>query len=58
MPSSEDKETYHINWPKDPWGKPYQYKKIDDTKCDVWSSGPDGIDGNEDDVRVADKNRD
>ena len=52
------KEKYNLFWPKDPWGKPYQYKKIDDQSCDVWSSGPDGIDGTEDDVHVAKVNRD
>lgn len=49
---------YGIFWPKDPWGKPYQYKRIDEQSCDVWSSGPDGVDGNEDDVHVAKANRD
>ena len=44
-------------WPKDPWGKPYQYKRIDAQTCEVWSSGPDGKDGTEDDVRVAEANK-
>ena len=51
------KEQYRINWPKDPWGKPYQYKKTGDDSCEVWSAGPDGIDGNEDDIRLEEKNR-
>lgn len=51
------KEEYKLFWPKDPWGNPYQYKKIDDMHCDVWSLGPDGQDGTEDDIHVADSNR-
>jgi len=37
----------------DPWGNPYNYKPATSAlKADyeVWSSGPDGIPGNEDDV--------
>ena len=52
------KTQYKFFWPKDPWGKPYQYKKIDDQHFDLWSAGPDGIDGNDDDIHVADSNRD
>ena len=44
-------------WPKDPWGKFYQYKKIDSMHFDLWSAGPDGIDGTDDDIHVADSNR-
>lgn len=51
------KSTYQLNWPKDPWGKLYQYKRIDDTHCEVWSAGPDGIDENDDDIRIEEKNR-
>lgn len=38
---------------KDPWGKDYQYKAPGDKNkdgVDLWSMGPDGIDGTEDDV--------
>ena len=52
------KEKYQFFWPKDPWGKFYQYKKIDDRTFDVWSSGPDGEDGTEDDIHVAKSNLD
>ena len=52
------KEQYKITWPKDPWGKLYQYKKIDDMHCDVWSSGRDGEDGTKDDIHVASDNKD
>ena len=45
-------------WPKDPWGTFYHYKRIDVQTCDVWSSGPDGKDGTEDDIHVAKRNRD
>tara|TARA_R110001592_G_scaffold67386_3_gene206688 strand:+ start:1221 stop:1616 length:396 start_codon:yes stop_codon:yes gene_type:complete len=37
----------------DPWGNPYNYTPATDAiKADyvVWSSGPDGVPGNEDDV--------
>ena len=39
--------------PMDPWDIPYQYEypgKFDPTAPDIWSLGPDGIDGSEDDV--------
>ena len=39
--------------PPDPWDMPYQYEypgKQDPTVADIWSLGPDGIDGSEDDV--------
>jgi len=39
--------------PLDPWDMPYQYEypgKYDPTVPDIWSVGPDGIDGSEDDV--------
>lgn len=39
--------------PNDPWGNPYNYKPATSAKLadyQVWSSGPDGIPGNEDDV--------
>ena len=52
------RQQYGLFWPKDPWGKPYQYKRIDAQTCDVWSSGPDGMDGTEDDVHVSQNNRD
>ena len=37
----------------DPWGSPYQYAYPGTHSrdgCDVWSLGPDGVDGNEDDI--------
>lgn len=37
----------------DPWGNPYNYRPATSAKLAdyaVWSSGPDGIPGNEDDV--------
>ena len=39
--------------PLDPWGKPYQYQqpgKNSTAEYDVWSFGPDGNDGTDDDV--------
>lgn len=38
---------------KDPWGRDYQYDPEGDRNpngVDLWSMGPDGIDGNEDDI--------
>ena len=35
--------------PNDPWDKPYNYSKTEDS-FRVWSSGPDGISGNKDDI--------
>lgn len=39
--------------PLDPWGSPYQYEspgKYNPDSYDVWSFGPDGADGTEDDI--------
>lgn len=40
--------------PKDPWGEPYYYEypthKTGDGRPAIWSSGPDKISGNDDDV--------
>lgn len=39
--------------PRDPWGREYQYRapaKESDEGYDVWSAGPDGLDGTADDV--------
>jgi len=39
--------------PMDPWGKAYSYKSPGERsgdKYDLYSCGPDGIDGNEDDI--------
>lgn len=54
----ETRKLYGFFWPRDPWGNFYQYKRIDIQTCDVWSYGPDGVDGTEDDVHVAKSNRD
>lgn len=47
------KGPYVRNLPADPWGNPYQYRcpavKSKDG-YDVWSSGPDGKSGTEDDI--------
>ncbi len=39
--------------PLDPWGAPYQYEQIDAENYKVWSNGPDGQQGSEDDVDPA-----
>ena len=39
--------------PLDPWRRPYRYKypgQHDPEMPDIWSAGPDGVDGNEDDL--------
>ncbi len=39
--------------PKDPWGQPYQYEypgTHDENMPDIWSMGPDMVDGTDDDV--------
>ncbi len=39
--------------PLDPWDRPYQYEcpgKYNPDKYDVWSLGPDGADGTDDDI--------
>ena len=39
--------------PLDPWGNPYQYEypgQYSQDKPDIWSFGPDGANGSEDDV--------
>ncbi len=41
------------NVPPDPWGRPYQYEypgRNDPNMPDIWSLGPDGISGSEDDI--------
>jgi general secretion pathway protein G len=39
--------------PADPWGKPYQYASPGTHNADgydVWSNGPDGVSGTDDDI--------
>jgi general secretion pathway protein G len=39
--------------PLDPWGNPYQYEypgRYDPAQPDIWSFGPDGINGTDDDI--------
>jgi len=40
--------------PDDPWGRPYHYVYPgvhNKGGYDLWSSGPDGVDGNDDDIK-------
>ena len=37
--------------PLDPWDKPYQYQLVNNDSYVIWSLGPDGTDGTEDDIR-------
>ncbi len=36
--------------PKDPWGKAFRYRRGDGASLHLWSAGPDGEDGTDDDV--------
>lgn len=36
--------------PSDPWDNPYQYQLVDSSTYRIWSFGPDGVDGTEDDI--------
>ena len=36
--------------PNDPWGNPYQYELVDADNFQIWSWGPNGQSGDEDDV--------
>ncbi len=40
--------------PTDPWDAPYQYQLIDADNYRIWSIGPDGADGTEDDISSTD----
>jgi len=47
------KRNYMKSIGNDPWGNPYNYKPATSARLAdyaVWSSGPDGVPGNEDDV--------
>jgi general secretion pathway protein G len=42
--------------PKDPWGNPFRYRASGDDlhnkdSFDLWSAGPDGKDGTDDDIK-------
>ncbi len=36
--------------PMDPWGNPYQFELVGPEQYRIWSMGPDGVSGTEDDV--------
>jgi general secretion pathway protein G len=38
--------------PKDPWGNDYIFKKSSNREYEIYSAGPDGSEGTEDDVRA------
>lgn len=40
--------------PLDPWGTEYIYRKVSKREFEISSAGPDGIEGNEDDIRKGD----
>lgn len=51
------RKQYGIFWPKDPWGNVYQYRRLDEQTCEVWSMGPDGKTGTDDDIHISKTNR-
>jgi general secretion pathway protein G len=36
--------------PLDPWNQPYQYEQIDASTFRIWSNGPNGVSGDDDDI--------
>lgn len=38
--------------PKDPWGNDYQYELVNADQYRIWSWGPDGNNGTEDDIKT------
>ncbi len=38
--------------PLDPWDSPYRYELINPDNFKIWSLGPDGTDGTDDDIRM------
>jgi len=52
-PSKWDGPYLDRDVPKDPWGNPYQYGSpgpYNPDSFDVWSLGPDGVNGTQDDI--------
>lgn len=51
-PTSEWVGPYMRELPNDPWGKPYQYRCPGEVALDydLWSYGPDGVEGGGDDI--------
>ncbi|MEX2120973.1 MAG: type II secretion system major pseudopilin GspG [Pirellulales bacterium] len=52
-PNKWGPEAYINKIPQDPWQRPYQYSypgKMNTESYDIWSFGPDGQDGTEDDI--------
>lgn len=52
-PIPENYRAFMEEMPKDPWGQEYKYRfpaQKSKKPYDVWSVGPDGADGNEDDI--------
>ena len=40
------------NIPTDPWNHEYQYEELDSGQFRIWSSGPNGISGDPDDIQT------
>jgi len=40
--------------PQDPWDQPYKYELVDADNYRIWSVGPDGADGTDDDISSTD----
>jgi general secretion pathway protein G len=67
--TAPEEDTKKKNWyriieekPVDPWGNELKYEKIEDSDSfktfKVWSVGPDGDDGTEDDIKIGVKEDD
>ncbi|MFA5089812.1 MAG: type II secretion system protein GspG [Candidatus Omnitrophota bacterium] len=50
---SKGKGVYLKELPKDAWGRDYIYRVKPDESFEIFSPGPDGIEGNKDDVRLS-----
>lgn len=53
----ELKERYKLNWPNDPWGKPYVYTRTEASKFSIVSWGPDMVEGSADDIKISEMNK-
>lgn len=52
-PKPENYRPFMEEMPKDPWGQPYKYRfpaQKSKKPYDLWTAGPNGIDGDEDDL--------
>jgi len=50
------RKQFGLFWPKDPWGNPYHYRRLDERTFDIRSLGPDGELDTADDITVSEVN--